>query len=243
MCLARKADKIPMTTLDEIRNSEKKAATKIIKGSRNPIKIKHALVAFYQSLDSNLNKLTEYAKAQIACKSGCAYCCHLKVDSRAHEIFLIADYVRKQFSPDELLALKRQLRESSEIIAPLTYEQHLTTNVKCGLLQDNRCSVYAARPALCRAYHSISLDKCIETFDSPENMQISSENQTIHWVSRSAIQGFEEALKKVKLDNGAYEINKALLYALDDPECERRWQQGKKAFPDDAIARTASQNK
>jgi len=109
-----------MTTLNEIREFEKKAATKLIKGSRNPVKIKRALVQLYASLDINLDKLAAHQKASIACKEGCAYCCHLKVDSRPHEIFLIADYVRAKFSPDELRILKGRLQESAGVIAPLT---------------------------------------------------------------------------------------------------------------------------
>ena len=227
-----------MTTLTEIKKTEKRVATKIIKGIRNAGKIKIALKTFYVSLDDNLKKLVVYENAQLSCKEGCAYCCHLKVDSRAHEVFLVADYIESNFCETEISILKTRLNNRADIIAPMTAEDHLRTNVRCGLLQDdNRCSVYDVRPSLCRAYHSISLDKCKKTFESPDDMTINSQNQNIRCVARAAVQGFEEALKKIKLDGTAYEINKALLYALENKEYKKNWLLGNKAFPDDADAR------
>ena len=224
-----------MPTPEEIRRYEKKAASKMLKGSREPGRVKNALVKFYSSLDRNMQAVVKANAIGIECGEGCSYCCYLKVDTHAHEVFLISDYIKQNFMPDEIEALKVRLQNNANTIRPLTREQHWVTNVQCALLVNDRCSVYSVRPALCRKFHSWSVDLCRQSHEAPDDPTIpSSEDVTLNISAREAILGFHDAIKKVRLDSETYDINSALFYALNDSAFESEWRKGKKAFPEDA---------
>ncbi len=227
-----------MVTFNDIKNSEKKKAAKFLKGSRDPDKVKRSLMKFYASLDENMANIVSTYNIPIECRDGCSYCCLLKVDARAHEVFSIADLINSNFTEDDISSLKDRLRSSADQIAPLTAQEHLVSNILCGLLVNDSCSVYALRPSMCRKFHSTSQELCIASYERPTDNTIpSSEDENLNISARAAIKGYDEGLKKSKLDVTIYEINKSLLYALESTEHKQEWRKGKKAFPVDAEAK------
>jgi len=228
-----------MVTFDDIKNSEKKKIAKSLKRSRDPVRVSYILTQFYTYFDRNFHDYIINNGVNIECKEGCDYCCYLKVDARAHEIFTIADHVEKHFAPAEVTALKERLHEAADKIAPLTKKEHLSTNISCGLLADGMCSVYSVRPLLCRKCHSTSVDMCRAYFENPTDRSIgTSEDIGLNAVARAAIEGFGEGLEKSRLDTTVYEINRALLYAMEDLALYKAsWRKGEKAFPDAADAK------
>ena len=227
-----------MTTPNDIIKSEKKIATKLLKGSRDPDKVNKSLLNFYASLDNNMSNVASAYHISLECREGCSYCCLLKVDAKAHEIFLIVDYIDDNFTTNEKEELIQRLHESADRIAPLTAQEHLTSNIPCGLLVNDSCSIYPVRPSLCRKFHSTSQEICIESYERPtDNTVPSSEDPDLDIAARAAIIGYDEGLKKSKLDLTVYEINKALLYALNDQTYKQSWRKGNKAFTDDAEAK------
>lgn len=227
-----------MSDLEAIRRVEKKKVTKALKGSREPLRTTHVLSVFYRNVDRSLDELISEYNVPVACSKGCSYCCSFKVDATAIEIFSIVDFIRENLDKIEISALKERLKDSTGWIAPLTLEQHFVSNIPCGLLNKGRCSVYSVRPALCRKFHSTSVEICKSSFERPTDRSIPNpQNEYVDTSIRLAIDGFKKGLKKTKLDISNYEINGALLYALESDEHKRNFRTGKKAFPVDVKAK------
>lgn len=190
-----------------------------------------ALKASYARQDKIIATSLQEAKRDLACKAGCAFCCYYKVEVRAHEVFAITTYVQKNLDAEQRQALVKQVQENAAIIRQLTPQQHLTTNLKCPLLQDNRCSVYPVRPYRCRNFHATDAQACESSFADPANMDISTGMIEIVALAADAhTQGFEAAVAQQGLDPRVYDFNTALLEALTDAHCEKRYGRGKKAF-------------
>lgn len=228
-----------MATFEDISRQQKRAVIQALKGSREPAQVQRLLSEFYAAMERNIAGAIVANQIPVQCSQGCFYCCLLKVDAKAHEVFAIVAHIEQHFSADALAALKVRLQQSADAIAPLSAAQHLVANIPCGLLVDNGCSVYAARPALCRKFHSTSAALCKASYERPADTTIpSSEDEGLDGAVRAAIGGFEEGLKKSQLDTTAYEINRALCYALQSGDYQRRWRRGNHAFPADARAKT-----
>ncbi len=126
-----------------------------------------ALAAF----DVLSGKIIEQQRVKLDCREGCALCCWLRVDVLAHEVFLIAHHIRNNFTADEISSLLSRLAAHSEMVMPLTPFEHATMNVRCPLLHEERCSVYAVRPHSCRRHHSQDFATCQFVFDHPADVE------------------------------------------------------------------------
>ena len=108
----------------------------------------------YESIDELHDQYVEAKSVHLDCGRKCFWCCYLRVDATAHEILAIASHIEKKFTPRELERLIKRLAEHAERVRPLTYSQHMSTNIVCPLLIDGCCSVYSLRPFGCRRHHS-----------------------------------------------------------------------------------------
>jgi len=105
-------------------------------------------------------------RLQIECKRGCSYCCHLRVEIRPHEAFVLAEHIATRFDAAQRAAIVTRLEANLSRIAPLTAATHIRAGIACSLLDDTgACSAYDARPATCRKYHSVSVATCKSAFD------------------------------------------------------------------------------
>ena len=78
---------------DEYRKAgltERAAASRDLKVA-DPVS---ALAASFRRHERILDGALLESGARLACREGCAYCCHFKVDVRADEALIIADFVR-----------------------------------------------------------------------------------------------------------------------------------------------------
>lgn len=95
------------------------------------------------------------AGARVTCSPGCHWCCYHPISISVLEGILIYRWIvsRGKWT----LALKAKLKESADQQFGTTYEVWLLSLISCPLLgEDKRCSVYSARPLVCRGYYSIS---------------------------------------------------------------------------------------
>src|SRR5688572_8601759 len=65
------------------------------------------------------------AEIRLDCCAGCSLCCSLRIDVYAHEVFLIADYLRSNLSESQMADLMTKLAAHSEKVLPLTPFQHV----------------------------------------------------------------------------------------------------------------------
>lgn len=190
-----------------------------------------ALKKSYERYDNLIAKAIDASPIKPACKAGCAFCCHYKVEVRAHEMLLIKDYISKTFSTEKIAAVLAEAEANAAIIRTLTPEQHLTTNLKCALLQDNQCSIYPVRPFRCRNFHSTDANACEQSHGDPGNMEISTGMiEDVAMFADAHTQGFEAATEQTGRDTRVYDFTTALLEVFNDTNTLKRYQRGKKVF-------------
>ena len=186
-----------------------------------------ALAAFD---DLNTGIIAE-RKVTLACGAGCAVCCSLRVDVLAHEVFLIADHIRREFSAEEKMALNHRLANHADAVLPLTPFEHATRNITCPLLQNDRCSIYAVRPHACRRHHSQDLAACHYTYDHPEDLETpAAHDRELFRTLTAAMQENIAAYAGLGFDTTIYELGTALQEALDDPSARQHWRNRHEAF-------------
>jgi Fe-S-cluster containining protein len=185
----------------------------------------------YERYDNLIAKAIDESPVKPACKAGCAFCCHYKVEVRAHEMLLIKDYVSKTFTAERIAAMLAEAETNAAIIRTLTPEQHLTTNIKCALLQDNQCSIYPVRPFRCRNFHSTDAAACEQSHNDPGNMEIATGMiEDVAMFADAHTQGFEAATEQTGRDARVYDFTTALLEVFEETNAPKRYKVGKKMF-------------
>ena len=170
-------------------------------------------------------------KVDVACARGCSYCCHLRVEIRPHEAFVLAHHIQTKCSPEQRARVLPRIADNLERIALLSRDQHVRAGIPCALLDDDACSVYAARPAACRKYHSVSVAVCRAAFDDTAAPLIGEiEHEQVRLAGNAVALGYAKGLEEAGYDGALYELHYALHRALNDPKAERRYRHGKKAF-------------
>jgi hypothetical protein len=91
--------------------------------------------------------------------------------------------------------------------------------------------VYSLRPFGCRRHHSQRVQACKESFDNPTDLESAGARHAGLFLTMLRA---EESLKSVFAASGydqtGYELGTALLEALTNPKCWKRWKKKKKAF-------------
>ncbi|WP_323813557.1 YkgJ family cysteine cluster protein [Cellvibrio sp. NN19] len=210
------------------------ALTEYQKSSAQIAKLKDAPTALsksYERYDNLIATAFDESPNKPACKAGCAFCCHYKVEVRAHEILLLKNYISKNFSAEQIHTVLAEAESNAAIIRTLTPEQHLTTNLKCPMLVDNQCSVYPARPFRCRNFHSTDAVACEQSFNDPGNMEIAvGMIEDVAMLADALTQGFEAAAEQTGKDNRVYDFTTALVEVFKDANALKRYQRGKQTF-------------
>lgn len=192
---------------------------------------KPALSASQERQDAMAGLIASTVSSSIACKEGCWYCCYLKVEVRAEEVFQIVEVVRTKFRPAQQQRLQDQAAENAKTLQGLSREQQLTANLKCPLLEDGKCSVYAVRPARCRTLHAKDAAGCKKGWEEPDNLSIPHTLvPELLYAAEAHLQGSRQAFVEAGFDSRVYELNAALAMALKDSTAKRRYEKHKRAF-------------
>lgn len=199
--------------------------------SVSPEEFDHAAKTALTFFDQLNQEIIERQNVKLACCEGCGVCCSLRVDVFAHEVFLIAHHIRSRFSSQEITSLMTRLAAHSEVVTPLTPFEHATRNVRCPLLIDGRCTIYAARPHSCRRHHSQDLATCQFTFDHPLDLESpAAHDRDLFRALTEAMQQNIDVYFHLGFDTTIYELGTALNEALNDPLSWLRWRERKEAF-------------
>ncbi|WP_166443065.1 YkgJ family cysteine cluster protein [Phragmitibacter flavus] len=202
-----------------------------LNAAKTPADYHRALRNAYSAVDALVGEVIDANETELACKKGCFLCCYLRVDAKAHEILNIADYVEASFSGLERGALNARLEEHQKTVEPLSYEQHIGTNVPCPLLIDGMCSVYSVRPFGCRRHQSQDFDSCQYSYDNPEDIHHpSARNNALHRATGHAEMAVNDVYSSKGFDSQGYELGTALKEALSNPKSRKRWKKGSKTF-------------
>lgn len=173
-------------------------------------------VDFIANLHRGMDKVMLQG-SELKCAAGCAWCCSVRVEATEPEIFLIARELRKHQSaniPALVERLQSFVAEADD--APARRD--------CALLEDNRCSIYNARPAVCRRAHSLSAESCKRYApEIPQRLDLLLQ-------AGALMQGTSEAYRHTGLHASTHELCHALMLALTDETTEARWLNGEAVF-------------
>ncbi|MBW2011320.1 MAG: YkgJ family cysteine cluster protein, partial [Deltaproteobacteria bacterium] len=105
--------------------------------------------------------------AQIACKSGCHFCCFAQVSLTPPEALLIGNYVEKSYTDRDKQDLMKRFDKNLELTHGKSLEQRVKVwyDTPCIFLKNKKCTVYEVRPFICRAWHSLNLAQCKKAFN------------------------------------------------------------------------------
>ncbi len=199
--------------------------------SRDPAQLTKSVVAFYHTLDEAIDAATRRSGAAVACRRGCSYCCHIEVRVRAHEALVLAEWIRKRLEPAAVAAIRARARDNAVQTEALGREARRRLNMRCALLgDDGACMAYAARPALCRKFHSTNVATCAASYEDRTRALESPEDPAIAAEAMALIDYARNAVDKAGLDTSFYDLNRALADLLADGASKalRRWKSGKK---------------
>lgn len=129
------------------------------------------VVGIYAALDrvtnQQLDRLQREQGISASCKRCCSHCCRFHIVVSSAEIHALAQYIRREFSAEQLEQLRRRVelwhqwddsRPGRHAVVSLEPQPDLATyEQRCPLLVDGECSAYPARPVACRA-HFVSSD-------------------------------------------------------------------------------------
>jgi len=170
-------------------------------------------------------------RVTFACARGCSYCCHLRVEIRPHDAFVLAHHVATKLRADERARVVARIDENRRRIAALTPAAHVRAGIACALLEDGVCLAYDARPATCRKYHSLSVTVCRKAFgDTSAPLEGDIEHEAVRLAGNAIALGYAKGLEDAGYDASLYELHDALHRALTDAKAERRYRRGKHAF-------------
>ena len=163
-----------------------------------------------------------------ACQAGCAFCCYLPVVlASAAEVVYLADWLRANCTPDDLAAVRKRLEARCE---QSTTNPSDRRRLPCALLQDDTCMAYEARPFKCRGWNSIRLEACEHAYGQSQATTKVPVDAFAFVVGNAVLNGLSDATRNAEIDGGAYELNAALLRALNLPDASLRWRNGERLF-------------
>jgi len=201
-------------------------------GKAGYLELKSATTNFYKRLDETITGASVHVEQGVQCKKGCSYCCHFRVDVSANEVFAISDYMKSKLSDEEFERHLEKAKENKKKMAMLSQTKRIVTNVACPLLVNNVCSVYEMRPAMCRKIHSTNVDACKHSYENPEDNNIeNAEHPVLAAITMTMLTAARDGFISHKLDDTVYDLGEVLAFALEDNKYQKRWLNGKKAFP------------
>ena len=154
---------------------------------------------------------------QIACRSGCTFCCMFPVAASAPEVLAIATFVRERFDAEQRAALDARVEANIRATDGMTMDQRDRVRRDCPFLEASQCSVYEVRPVACRGYSSFSVEQCRKDFEYPATGVGIPTNGLRELVSGAIREGLGIACKSAAVEHRLLELIRAYKIAAHDP--------------------------
>lgn len=145
-----------------------------------------------------------------ACAAGCSACCRgNRIEVTPPEVDLIARHLR---STREEAALRATAVRVANTARRATSMQAVRDGaVACAFLEDERCSIYEARPLACRHAHATDARACASRVETPP------QNATLAANTAALVLGYREAFVHAGRPMAAYELHAAVEIVLGTP--------------------------
>lgn len=104
----------------------------------------------------------------LACRAGCAHCCHQSVGVTVPEALTIAQHLFATLTTAELRRVQERVARAHEAMRGLSRDERNAPRHPCPFLEANLCSIYQVRPLSCRGVHSLDEQACRSKLHDPE---------------------------------------------------------------------------
>jgi len=216
-----------------LREYAKRMVTFGFPGHKTPVGVSKLMREVYRAIDEMIAGCLENG-TKPACKSGCAWCCFMRVRVTPLEVLSILDFLHTHLDTDRLSALKQRLATTDAITRGMDGIQRGRAKIACPLLADRKCLVYPVRPMACRVYHSLNSSECEMRLDDQERtVQI---RQDISALNMGISAGLMEGLRTAGLQARQLELVAGLRMAMDEQGVVERWFAGEPAFAGAEVA-------
>jgi Fe-S-cluster containining protein len=184
------------------------------------------LDAAWRSFDTSVEAQRE-GMPELDCHRGCATCCTLRVTATAPEVLMLARFIRA-IHPGLLqhgIDLPAQVAAADTCTQGLNEPERIVARQRCPFIAQGVCVIYQVRPLACRGLASYDKKACAQAASGKRDDIPYSEP---HMRVRSLVQNaMQSAMRDAGLAWGSYELNQALTLALNDPDSERAWLDGR----------------
>ncbi|MBS1717445.1 MAG: YkgJ family cysteine cluster protein [Armatimonadetes bacterium] len=168
---------------------------------------------------------------EMACKDGCDYCCRQPVMVTPLEVFALADWLKANLKKPDLDDLSKRASEYLNAMQKCEGfgEYPDVARTACPVLKDHRCSGYEARPFMCRAYHSFSLEQCIERFEHGDSKPVDHNSPALYAAVMHRV-GAAQKIHEMGKPSPQVVLGGAIAIALTEKDVEQRWLNGENVF-------------
>jgi Fe-S-cluster containining protein len=180
-----------------------------------------ACVALARQINHLLAQATQQLQdtgAGIACQVGCNFCCHLRVRVLPHEAIALFRYLQSQMPPATAQRVREKLGD---------YAATQTLRRPCAFLIDGECAAYEVRPSACAGYHSLSKERCEQSFKDPTLPTSTVVLRSFQVVAAALEDGLSAELSTQGLSDDRSELHAAVAALLAKPALIARWRAGR----------------
>jgi Fe-S-cluster containining protein len=216
----------------EARRRQRLTTRALLEKSRTPLTVLQAVETAAELADAAIRTAAEQhpPRPPLACRAGCAWCCHKLVGTAAPEVLRIARFVRETFSEEDVAAVRDRADRLDEQRRSLTDDPWVAERLPCPLLlADGRCSVYPVRPLTCRGYNSSDARRCEESVTSREHVTVPKDQVQLR-LGTFILDGLSSGVAEAGLAGDRLELTAALRVALTVPDAAERWLRGEPVF-------------
>lgn len=216
----------------------------LMNGALNAVRVlvqntlgKERSVAAAVALSEKTTEITELMIAELmrlhppeqplACARGCDACCRLiRVATDVPSVVRIVMHAQTHLSQAELLDLRDRFLESTD------------QSPGCVWLVNKACSVYGARPVVCRVFNAYDAGACnvgrfIDPFGVDTDRKLAEPNRII--IGAAVQDGMRQGLESLGIDGRQVLLRAASLRFLSQADTFARWIKGERVFEDIAV--------
>jgi Fe-S-cluster containining protein len=211
----------------QVVEAERKLASETLASDRSPRAIYETVDEAVRFGDSVMRR-SPTPPSSLACKHGCAHCCHRPVGTSAPVVLRIAAALREPSSESAFANALARVVSLDEQTHGAAWTLSERPALPCAFLGDGACSIYAFRPFVCRAWNSADEQACLRALgeDSVEMRFDLFQRTTFAGVER----GLQAALQSSGLDSSDLEFTAAMRVAMEMPDACERWLAGEPIF-------------
>jgi Fe-S-cluster containining protein len=209
----------------------RRATLEILSEGRTPATLEKLVLhclSWYDRLAAVVSEEMEEISNALCCRAGCTYCCGLRIEVSAPEIFLIAKHLMEDTDPIDRNRFTAKIQVLAEKAPKMTAVEWAASECVCPFLEQGRCAIYSVRPLSCRGWSSTDIEWCKSAITKPDTA--TQEGNVFTWIAFGIEAGLRQGLTESGLEGGLVELNTGLDLVLRKRSTPSDWLTRKAAL-------------